>query len=351
MPGTDGVETTLALTRDCPSVAVVCLTASASPRELDALVAAGAIERLRKDQERTSRLGDPLRRRVPAGDHVQNTAVGRRLHRRLSGCPDPLSEHARRPAVRPLGERELPRLRRARPARLLRAAGEWRPSCAPRRSGRRGTSLSIYTVLAGVRADVLDGISPGSRGRSRRPACGRRDGRRPVPPDRRGVGVGRIAMLAIRVQELLATGDDGRGDRATGATPPRRGRACSSRSTPQFRAKGGRIGRARALGGNLLNVKPSPDDQDGKVVPLARARGRQKALEEFRKRFEAATSDGPGLAVGIAHAEARRRSTAAEIVLASRPQAGDRAGDEPRRRRRHACRAGNRRFFWFPSGA
>ena len=51
LPGMDGVETTLALTRECPDVAVVCLTASASPRELDALIAAGAVDCLRKDQE------------------------------------------------------------------------------------------------------------------------------------------------------------------------------------------------------------------------------------------------------------------------------------------------------------
>jgi len=51
LPGMDGVETTIALTRDCPDVAVVCLTASASPRELDALIAAGAVDCLRKDQE------------------------------------------------------------------------------------------------------------------------------------------------------------------------------------------------------------------------------------------------------------------------------------------------------------
>jgi DNA-binding NarL/FixJ family response regulator len=51
LPGMDGVETTLALTRDCPGVAVVCLTASASPRELEALMAAGAVDCLRKDQE------------------------------------------------------------------------------------------------------------------------------------------------------------------------------------------------------------------------------------------------------------------------------------------------------------
>lgn len=51
LPGMDGVETTIALRRDCPDVAVVCLTASASPRELDALLAAGAVDCLRKDQE------------------------------------------------------------------------------------------------------------------------------------------------------------------------------------------------------------------------------------------------------------------------------------------------------------
>ena len=51
LPGMDGVETTVALRRECPEVAVLCLTASASPRELDALRAAGAVDCLRKDQE------------------------------------------------------------------------------------------------------------------------------------------------------------------------------------------------------------------------------------------------------------------------------------------------------------
>jgi DNA-binding NarL/FixJ family response regulator len=50
LPGMDGVETTIELSRECPSVAVVCLTASATPREFDALLAAGAVACLRKDQ-------------------------------------------------------------------------------------------------------------------------------------------------------------------------------------------------------------------------------------------------------------------------------------------------------------
>src|SRR5215212_2166820 len=50
LPGMDGVETTLALRQACPDVAVIGLTASASPRELEALVAAGAVDCLGKDQ-------------------------------------------------------------------------------------------------------------------------------------------------------------------------------------------------------------------------------------------------------------------------------------------------------------
>jgi len=50
LPGMDGVESTIALRSECPSVAVVCLTASANPRELEALKAAGAVACLRKDQ-------------------------------------------------------------------------------------------------------------------------------------------------------------------------------------------------------------------------------------------------------------------------------------------------------------
>ena len=50
LPGMDGVEATTALRRECPSVAVIALTASASARELDALRDAGAVATLRKDQ-------------------------------------------------------------------------------------------------------------------------------------------------------------------------------------------------------------------------------------------------------------------------------------------------------------
>jgi DNA-binding NarL/FixJ family response regulator len=49
LPGLDGVEATRAVLEACPETAVVCLTASASLRERDALTEAGAVECLRKD--------------------------------------------------------------------------------------------------------------------------------------------------------------------------------------------------------------------------------------------------------------------------------------------------------------
>ena len=51
LPGLDGVQATRAVREACPDVAVVCLTASANLREIDALYEAGAVACLTKDQE------------------------------------------------------------------------------------------------------------------------------------------------------------------------------------------------------------------------------------------------------------------------------------------------------------
>jgi DNA-binding NarL/FixJ family response regulator len=51
LPGMDGVQTTLAVREAAPEVAVVCLTASANLREVDALYEAGVVACLSKDQE------------------------------------------------------------------------------------------------------------------------------------------------------------------------------------------------------------------------------------------------------------------------------------------------------------
>jgi DNA-binding NarL/FixJ family response regulator len=51
LPGLDGVQATAALRSSCPGIPVVCLTASANAREVEALYEAGAVACLTKDQE------------------------------------------------------------------------------------------------------------------------------------------------------------------------------------------------------------------------------------------------------------------------------------------------------------
>jgi DegV family protein with EDD domain len=75
-------------------------------------------------------------------------------------------------------------------------------------------------------------------------------------------------------------------------------------ATLEYLQKGGRIGKAQALAGTLLNVKPILTVEDGVIVPLGRVRGRQKALEEFAKLFAAESEDRDDLHVAIAHANA-----------------------------------------------
>jgi DegV family protein with EDD domain len=92
--------------------------------------------------------------------------------------------------------------------------------------------------------------------------------------------------------------------------------------TLEFLARGGRIGRARAFAGQVLNVKPILGIQDGEVVPLKRVRGNQKAFMEFVRAFRESSAQGPGLRVGIAHADAPERAEAlAEMVRRERPEA------------------------------
>jgi DegV family protein with EDD domain len=92
--------------------------------------------------------------------------------------------------------------------------------------------------------------------------------------------------------------------------------------TLEFLKRGGRIGRAAAMAGSMLNVKPILTITDGEVVPLKRVRGNAKAMQEFVSRFTEATTDTPTLRVGIAHADAPERAQQmVKMVRHERPQA------------------------------
>jgi DegV family protein with EDD domain len=92
--------------------------------------------------------------------------------------------------------------------------------------------------------------------------------------------------------------------------------------TLEYLARGGRIGRARAWAGELLNIKPILTIKDGEVVPVKRVRGNRKAFLEFETAFTGSTRDVASLRVGIAHADAPERVEAlSELVRRTRPAA------------------------------
>jgi DegV family protein with EDD domain len=131
-----------------------------------------------------------------------------------------------------------------------------------------------------------------------------------------------IAMLAHAIERRLAAGTT---DEEIEALVERFHADCSvvfTVETLEYLQRGGRIGRAAALAGSLLNVRPILAIQDGEVVAVARVRGRQKALAEFERRFAEATEDRPGLRVAIAHADAAEWvGTLSELVWRTRPSA------------------------------
>jgi DegV family protein with EDD domain len=91
--------------------------------------------------------------------------------------------------------------------------------------------------------------------------------------------------------------------------------------TLEFLRRGGRIGRASAWAGQLLNVKPILTIRR-EVIPVKRVRGNQKAMRTFVEEFVSNTEDSATLRVGIAHADAPERARQLEkMARGERPQA------------------------------
>jgi DegV family protein with EDD domain len=131
-----------------------------------------------------------------------------------------------------------------------------------------------------------------------------------------------IAMIGLAVQRRLERGTTDEEIDELVARFRRKNALLFTVETLEFLARGGRIGRARAFAGQVLNVKPILTIQDGEVVPLKRVRGNQKAFMEFVRAFREDSPEGPGLRVGIAHADAPERAEAlAEMVRRERPEA------------------------------
>jgi fatty acid kinase fatty acid binding subunit len=88
--------------------------------------------------------------------------------------------------------------------------------------------------------------------------------------------------------------------------------------TLEFLARGGRIGKARAFAGTLLNVKPILSIRDGEVVPVKRVRGERNAFAELVTALETETRDEPQVRLAVAHAAAPERAAELEAVVRER---------------------------------
>jgi DegV family protein with EDD domain len=131
-----------------------------------------------------------------------------------------------------------------------------------------------------------------------------------------------IAMLALAIQRRLERGTSDQEIDELVERYKREAGLLFTVDTLEFLAMGGRIGKARAMAGQLLHIKPILTIRDGEVVPVKRVRGNQKAFLEFVREFTGSTQDEPGLRVGIAHADAPARADAlTEMVRRERPQA------------------------------
>jgi DegV family protein with EDD domain len=131
-----------------------------------------------------------------------------------------------------------------------------------------------------------------------------------------------VALLGLAIQRRLERGTTDEEIDELVASYRREAGLLFTVDTLEFLAKGGRIGKARAMAGQLLNIKPILTIREGEVVPLKRVRGNSKAFAEFVEAFKSGSTDSPGLRVGIAHADAPERAEALSTMVArERPSA------------------------------
>jgi DegV family protein with EDD domain len=187
-----------------------------------------------------------------------------------------------------------------------------------------GDFLAVYEELAPTYERILSlHIASNLSGtfQSAGTAAAQLGGDRVRTIDSESASVG-ISMLALAIQRRL---DRGTSDEEIDALVERylaEHGLLFTVDTLEFLARGGRIGRARAFAGQMLNVKPILSIRDGEVLPVKRVRGNRKAFQEFVDALVAHTSDATDLRVGIAHADAPERMAELEkMVRDLRPNA------------------------------
>ncbi len=131
-----------------------------------------------------------------------------------------------------------------------------------------------------------------------------------------------IAMLALAIQRRLERGTTDEEIDALATRYQRERGLLFTVDTLEFLQRGGRIGKAAAFAGTLLQVKPILSIENGEVEPIKRVRGERKAFAELAAALETETEDEPGYRLAVAHAAAPERAAELEdLVREQRPHA------------------------------
>ena len=131
-----------------------------------------------------------------------------------------------------------------------------------------------------------------------------------------------IAMLALAIQRRLERGTTDEEIDALVERYLRERGLLFTVDTLEFLQRGGRIGKAGAFAGALLQVKPILSIRDGEVEAIKRVRGERKAFAELAAALETETRDEPAYRLAVAHAAAPQRAAELEdLVREQRPQA------------------------------
>jgi DegV family protein with EDD domain len=186
-----------------------------------------------------------------------------------------------------------------------------------------GDFLAVYEELSGYARIFSIHLASNLSGtfQSATTAAGMLGGDKVRAIDTESASVGE-SMLALAIQRRLGRGTTDEEIDALVERYLREHGLLFTVDTLEFLARGGRIGRAKAFAGQLMNVKPILAIREGEVVPVKRVRGNQKAFLEFVSALDTETRDEPGLRIGIAHADAPERMAELEkMVRDRRPQA------------------------------
>jgi DegV family protein with EDD domain len=131
-----------------------------------------------------------------------------------------------------------------------------------------------------------------------------------------------LGLLALRLQALLERGCTAAEAEAALARLSDDHRVVFSLETLEFLQRGGRIGRAQAVAGSLLRVRPILQFDDGEVAPHSRVRGSHRVLPAMRGYLEERSDPQRPLRVALGHA--RRPEVIGELeemVRDARPRA------------------------------